>query len=83
LGAASALVLGAAYTLWMVKRVVFGAVANPTVAQLTDLTSRETVVLTLLALAVLGMGVYPKPFTDIIDPSVAELLMHVAKGKLL
>jgi NADH-quinone oxidoreductase subunit M len=83
LGAASALVLGAAYTLWMVKRVVFGAVANPTVAQLTDLTSREAVVLTLLALAVLGMGVYPKPFTDIIDPSVAELLMHVAKGKLL
>ena len=83
LGAASALVLGAAYTLWMVKRVVFGAVANPTVAKLTDLTSREAVVLTLLALAVLAMGVYPKPFTDIIDPSVAELLMHVAKGKLL
>ena len=83
LGAASALLLGAAYTLWMVKRVVFGAVANPTVAKLTDLTSREAVVLTLLALAVLAMGVYPKPFTDIIDPSVAELLMHVAKGKLL
>ncbi|MEK9896662.1 MAG: proton-conducting transporter membrane subunit, partial [Burkholderiaceae bacterium] len=83
LGAASALVLGAAYTLWMVKRVVFGAVANPTVAQLTDLTSREAVVLTLLALAVLGMGVYHKPFTDIIVPSVAELLLHVAKGKLL
>ncbi len=83
LGAASALLLGAAYTLWMVKRVVFGAVANPTVAKLTDLTSREAVVLTLLALVVLAMGVYPKPFTDIIDPSVAELLMHVAKGKLL
>ena len=83
LGAASALLLGAAYTLWMVKRVVFGAVANPTVANLTDLTSREAVVLTLLALVVLAMGVYPKPFTDIIDPSVAELLMHVAKGKLL
>ena len=82
LGAATALVLGAAYTLWMIKRVLFGAVANPAVAKLTDVTGRETLVLTLLALAVLAMGVYPKPFTDIIDPSVVELLSHVAKSKL-
>ena len=82
LGAATALVLGAAYTLWMIKRVMFGAVANAAVAKLTDITGRETLVLALLALAVLAMGVYPKPFTDIIDPSVVELLSHVAKSKL-
>ena len=61
--AASTLVFGAAYTLWMVKRVLFGAVANDHVAQMKDISAREFLVLASLAVAVLAMGVYPKPFT--------------------
>jgi NADH-quinone oxidoreductase subunit M len=80
--AATTLILGAAYTLWMVKRVVFGEVANRHVAALTDVNARELLVLTLLAAAVLWMGVYPKPFTDLMDASVAQLLQHVAQSKL-
>jgi len=79
--AASTMVLGAAYTLWMYKRVMFGAVANPQVAALKDLNGREATVLGLLALAVLGMGVYPLPFTEVMHPSVNELLRHVALPK--
>src|SRR5213596_3421146 len=79
--AASTLVLGAAYTLWMYKRVMFGAVANPQVAALTDLNGREATVLGLLALAVLGMGVYPFPFTEVMHASVNDLLRHVALPK--
>ncbi len=80
--AATTLVLGAAYTLWMIKRVVFGAVGNKHVAELTDLTSREFLVLALLAVCVLGMGVYPFPFTEIMHASVDNLLKHVAVSKL-
>ena len=80
--AASALVFGAAYTLWMFKRVYLGAAANDDVRALADINSREFLMLTLLAVAVLYMGVYPKPFTDIMDTSVTELLKHVALSKL-
>ncbi len=80
--AATTLILGAAYTLWMVKRVVFGAVANKHVAELTDLNTREFVVMALLALSVLGMGLYPFPFTDVMHVSVDNLLKHVAVSKL-
>ncbi len=79
--AASTLILGAAYTLWMYKRVIFGAVANDHVAGLKDLNSREFLVLALLAVAVLFMGIYPKPFTDVMHRSVGELLRHVAQPK--
>ena len=80
--AASTLVLGAAYTLWMVKRVIFGPVANRNVAALKDLNSREFLVLGLLAAAVLGMGVMPQPFTEVMHGAVNELLKHVAQSKL-
>ncbi|HMK14397.1 MAG TPA: NADH-quinone oxidoreductase subunit M [Burkholderiales bacterium] len=80
--AASTMVFGAAYTLWMYKRVIFGAVANSHVEALSDITLREAVVLGLLALAVLGMGVYPKPFTEVMHASVNNLLTHVAQSKL-
>ena len=80
--AASALIFGAAYSLWMYKRVYLGAVGNHHVKALTDIGRREFLVMALLAIAVLYMGVYPKPFTDVMDASVAELLRHVAISKL-
>jgi NADH-quinone oxidoreductase subunit M len=80
--AASALIFGAAYSLWMYKRVYLGAVGNDNVKALTDINKREFLVLAVLAIAVLYMGVYPKPFTDVMDASVAELLRHVAVSKL-
>jgi NADH-quinone oxidoreductase subunit M len=80
--AATTLIFGAAYTLWMVKRVYFGEVANDDVRQLTDINAREFWMLLVLALAVLTMGLYPKPFTDLMDASVTELLRHVAESKL-
>jgi NADH-quinone oxidoreductase subunit M len=79
--AASTLVLGAAYTLWMYKRVIFGAVANANVKALKDLNPREFAVLAALAAAVLFMGVYPLPFTEVMHASVNELLKHVAAPK--
>jgi NADH-quinone oxidoreductase subunit M len=79
---ASALIFGAAYTLWMFKRVYLGPVANDHVKELTDINSREFLVMALLAIAVLAMGLYPKPFTDVMDTSVADLLKHVALSKL-
>jgi len=82
LAAASALIFGAAYTLWMFKRVYLGPVANENVKALVDIGSREFLVMALLAVAVLVMGIYPKPFTDVMDPSVAALLKHVAISKL-
>ncbi|MFZ3082752.1 NADH-quinone oxidoreductase subunit M [Rhodoferax ferrireducens] len=81
--AASSLVFGAAYTLWMVKRVYLGPVANDHVKALKDINAREFLMLSLLAIAVLYMGLYPKPFTDVMDTSVAELLKHVALSKLI
>ena len=80
--AATTLVFGAAYTLWMVKRVYFGAIANDHVRELTDINPREIMMLALLAIAVLWMGLYPKPFTDVMHVSVTELLKHVAVSKL-
>jgi NADH-quinone oxidoreductase subunit M len=80
--AATALVWGAAYTLWMFKRVYLGPVANDDVKQLTDINGREFLMLGLLAAATLWMGVYPKPFTDIMNPSVAEFLKHMAQSKI-
>jgi NADH-quinone oxidoreductase subunit M len=76
--AATTLVLGAAYTLWMYKRVVFGAVANDHVAKLTDIGTREILVLGLLAVSVLAMGLYPYPLTDVMHTSVERLLQHTA-----
>ena len=80
--AASALVFGAAYTLWMFKRVYLGPVTNDEVRALKDIDAREFLVMALLAAAVLWMGVYPKPVTDVMDVSVAQLLKHVAVSKL-
>ncbi|MGI9132831.1 MAG: NADH-quinone oxidoreductase subunit M, partial [Rhodoferax sp.] len=80
--AASALIFGAAYTLWMFKRVYLGPVANHHVEELTDINAREFLVMALLAIAVLYMGVYPKLFTDVMDVSVTQLLNHVAMSKL-
>ena len=82
LGAATALIFGASYTLWMYKRVYLGPVANDNVRGLTDLNAREFLVMAVLAVAVLYMGVYPKPFTDVMDVSVAQLLQQVALSKL-
>ena len=80
--AATTLILGAAYTLWMYKRVIFGAVANDRVRGLTDIGRREFWLLTTVAALVLAMGVYPKPFIDVMHASVADLLAHVARSKL-
>jgi len=80
--AATSLVFGAAYTLWMYKRVIYGAVANPHVAELHDINAREFLVLGLLAAAVLALGVYPRPWTEVMHASVNDLLVHVAAGKL-
>ena len=80
--AATTLVWGAAYSLWMYKRVVFGEVANPNVAALADVNGREILILVLLAAAVLWMGVYPRPVTDVMDASVRQLILHVQQSKL-
>ncbi|KRB84561.1 NADH-quinone oxidoreductase subunit M [Noviherbaspirillum sp. Root189] len=80
--AATALIFGAAYSLWMVKRVVFGEVGNEHVAALKDLNGREFLMLGVLAIAVLAMGLYPAPFTDVMQISVDDLLKHVAVSKL-
>ena len=79
--AATTLIFGAAYTLWMCKRVVFGPIANDHVAKLKDIGCREFVFLALLAVAVLFMGLYPKPFTDVMHTSVTDLLNHVTQKK--
>jgi NADH-quinone oxidoreductase subunit M len=80
--AASALIFGAAYTLWMFKRVYLGPVGNHHVEELLDINAREFLMLALLAAAVLYMGIYPKPFTDVMDASVTQLLTHIAHSKL-
>lgn len=80
--ASTTLVFGAAYSLWMYKRVIFGAVANDNVAGLSDLTRREFWMLVVMALMVLVMGVFPKPVTDMTDASVDALLRHVALSKI-
>ncbi|MDP2752146.1 MAG: NADH-quinone oxidoreductase subunit M [Rhodocyclaceae bacterium] len=80
--AATTLIMGAAYTLWMVKRVAFGPIANDHVRHLVDINQREFLILALLAVCVLGMGLYPFPFTDVMHISVDNLLRHVAVSKL-
>jgi NADH-quinone oxidoreductase subunit M len=80
--ASTTLILGAAYSLWMVKRVIFGDIANDNVRTLTDINAREMTILAVLALLVLFMGLYPKPFTDVMHVSVDALLQHVSLGKL-
>ncbi|WP_018605911.1 NADH-quinone oxidoreductase subunit M [Uliginosibacterium gangwonense] len=80
--AATTLILGAAYSLWMYKRVVFGEIANDHVRVLTDINRREGLFLAILAICVLGMGVYPAVVTELMHASVADLLQHVAAGKL-
>ena len=81
--AATTLIVGAAYTLWMYKRVIFGAVANRHVAELTDINAREFLILALLAVCALGMGLYPQPVTEVMHSSVNELLRHIAVSKIL
>ena len=81
--AATTMIVGAAYTLWMYKRVVFGAVGNHHVAELADINAREFFVLLLLAAGALGMGIYPQPFTEVMHSSVNELLRHIAVSKIL
>jgi NADH-quinone oxidoreductase subunit M len=80
--AATTLIFGAAYTLWMVKRVFYGDVANKHVAELKDLNRREFLILAILALMVIGLGVYPKLITDFTHVSAAQWLSHMAVSKL-
>ena len=79
--AATTLILGAAYTLWLVKRVVFGEVGNDGVASLKDVNGREFLVLGVLAVAVLAVGVYPKPLTDVLEPSLKHLVSLMMLSK--
>jgi NADH-quinone oxidoreductase subunit M len=80
--AATSLITSAAYTLWMYKRVVFGTVTHSRVEAMRDINAREILLLGVLAVCVLVMGVYPKPFTDVMHVSVVDLLAHVAQSKL-
>ncbi|MBU1664787.1 MAG: NADH-quinone oxidoreductase subunit M, partial [Gammaproteobacteria bacterium] len=81
--AATTLIFGAAYTLWMVKRVIFGAVGNAHVEEMKDINGREFIVLALLAVSVLAMGLYPLPLTEVMHASVDNLLAHVSHSKLV
>ena len=80
--AATTLITGAAYTLWMIKRVVYGEVANEKVAKLKDVGGRELAFLVILAAAVLALGIYPKPLSDVANPTIQKLLQHVEQTKL-
>ena len=80
--AAFTLILGAAYTLWMVKRVVFGEIGNHHVAELTDINAREAWMLGLFAAGVIALGVYPKPLVDLMDAPIAALVNHIVQTKL-
>lgn len=81
--AATAVILGAAYSLWLVKRVVMGEVTNPHVAAMADVNKREFFILSILAIVVIWMGVYPAPITDMMQTSVADLLQHVSTTKIM
>ena len=76
------LVIGAAYTLWLVKRVIFGDIANAEVAELTDLNRREWIVMSTLAFFVLAIGLWPAPLIDVMQPSIETLLEHISQSKL-
>jgi NADH-quinone oxidoreductase subunit M len=80
--AATTLIFGASYTLWMYKRVVFGPVVNEPVKTMPEIGKREFLFLALLAIFVLGLGIYPKPFTDPMHATIAELISHVAQSKI-
>jgi NADH-quinone oxidoreductase subunit M len=80
--AATIMVLGAAYTLWMYKRVIYGEIANDRVRALLDINRREFWMLGSVALLVLWMGLWPRPFIDVMHTSVEQLLAHVARSKL-
>ncbi|HKJ21265.1 MAG TPA: NADH-quinone oxidoreductase subunit M [Woeseiaceae bacterium] len=80
--AGTTLVLGAAYTLWMIKRVVYGEVANDNVAELKDLNSREFIVLTILAVSVLLVGLWPAPLVDMMNTTIEALMQQVGQSKL-
>ena len=80
--AAATLILGAAYTLWMVKRVIYGEVANDKVAALEDLNSREFIVLTVLAVSVLLVGLWPAPLVDMMNVTIEALVEQVGQSKL-
>jgi NADH-quinone oxidoreductase subunit M len=80
--AALTLILGAAYTLWMYKRVIFGAVSNPAVAQLTDINGREKLMLSALAVMVMLFGIWPAPLFDMMHVSVEQLVNHISQSKL-
>jgi NADH-quinone oxidoreductase subunit M len=80
--AATTLIFGAAYTLWMVKRVFFGVVSNEHVAHLSDITLREKIIFTILAICVLGMGLYPLLFSEMMHTSVNDLIVHLGISKL-
>jgi NADH-quinone oxidoreductase subunit M len=80
--AATTLILAAAFTLWMVKRVVFGPVANEKVAELKDVNGRELFVLGTLAAAVLLLGLWPAPLVEVMEPSIQNLAEHIAVSKI-
>jgi len=80
--AASTLILGAAYTLWMVKRVLYGEVANDKVAELEDLNMREFIVLAVLAISVLLLGLWPAPLVDMMNTSIEQLIQQAGQSKL-
>jgi NADH-quinone oxidoreductase subunit M len=80
--AALTLILGAAYTLWLVKRVIFGAVANDHVAHVEDVNGREFLMMAVLAIAVLALGLYPAPLLEVMKPTIDNLLQHIMTSKL-
>ncbi len=80
--AATTLILGAAYTLWMIKRVVFGEVANDNVSALTDINKREILFLSILAIAVLALGLWPDPLVEVMHPTIENLLNHITESKI-
>jgi NADH-quinone oxidoreductase subunit M len=81
-GAATIMILGAAYTLWMIKRVIYGAVGNEKVASLTDINGRETLILATLAIVVLLFGIWPAPLLDVMHATVQNLMEHILVSKI-
>lgn len=80
--AALTLIFGAAYTLWMYKRTIFGEITNPEIKELKDINAREFVILAILALAVLGMGLWPQPIIEVVHQAANDLITHVAQSKI-
>ncbi|HGG8592698.1 TPA: NADH-quinone oxidoreductase subunit M [Neisseria meningitidis] len=80
--AAMTLIYGASYTLWMYKRVIYGAIHNPHVAEMKDINCREFAILAILAVVVLGMGLYPQAFIEVVHQAANDLIAHVAQSKI-